>query len=136
MCVCTLLSKTYIIDYPYKWEWDDGTYYSIMSKEEYEKYIEDDWDRIKKLEEENKKLKEICDVYVPRTLKLEENKKLQEKVNTYSEEYGKLREENRNLKEKVQQMQENYENLNDAYTEILWENIKLKEEIWKFIMKS
>jgi hypothetical protein len=25
-------------------------------------------------------------------------------------------------------MQENYENLNDAYTEILWENIKLKEE--------
>lgn len=27
-------------DYPYKWEDEDGTYYSIMSKEEYLAYIE------------------------------------------------------------------------------------------------
>lgn len=43
-----------------------------------------------------------------------------------------LEEENRNLKEKVEQMQENYENLNDAYTEILWENNKLKKNIERY----
>ena len=37
--------------------------------------------------------------------------------------------ENKNLKEKIEQMQENYENLNDAYTEILWENQKLRKEL-------
>ena len=31
-------------DYPYKWEDEDGTYYSIMSKEEYLAYIEWEWD--------------------------------------------------------------------------------------------
>lgn len=30
-------------DYPYKWEDEDGTYYSIMSKEEYLAYIEWEW---------------------------------------------------------------------------------------------
>lgn len=30
-------------DYPYKWEDEDGTYYSIMSKEEYLTYIEWEW---------------------------------------------------------------------------------------------
>lgn len=39
------------------------------------------WDIYKAIEEENKKLKEMCDVYVPRALRLEEeNKKLKIKI--------------------------------------------------------
>lgn len=46
-----------------------------------------------------------------------------------SELYKGLLKENVKLKELNKQMQENYDNLNDAYSEILWENNKMKEEL-------
>jgi len=50
------------------------------------------WELLKyvwKLEEENRKLKEMCDVYVPRALRLEqENKKLKEEFEQYKKHYN------------------------------------------------
>lgn len=63
-----------------------------------------------KLEKENKKLKEICDVYVPRVLKLEEENRKQKlhieaKDKAYTallKDYEEHKEKNKNLKEKLE----------------------------------
>jgi len=139
------------IDYPYKWEWDDGTYYSIMSKEEYEKYIEDDWDRIKNLEEENKYLKsEIRRITYQRDNLSSIADNLVDENRYLEKENDRLKEveyENKKLKAELEEADKAKMNaLNwmsdlsrfcvEQVKKLEQENRKLKEELWKFIMKS
>ena len=67
---------------PYKWEEEDGTFYSVMPREVYNDYLE--------LEEENKKLKmlvkELNDHY---DMLDEEYKKLKEKLDKEKKKFIK-----------------------------------------------
>ena len=82
------------------------------------------------MEEENKKLKEMCDLYVPRVLRLEdENKKLKEvynacnidsinkafKIGNLEMENEKLKKENEKLKEENDKLKLHIEAKDKAY---------------------
>ena len=81
-------------EYPYRWEEEDGTFYSVMPREVYNDYLE--------LEEENKKLKKYYD---------RDKEELMESC--YS-----LAKENDELKERIDELEGNYERAKERVIEL------------------